>query len=157
MQRITVTLVAFGLDSLPLLLLWWDIFQLRIMLILGHSFIFISLFAGGRHLQMATTTASELVLSTCPKHVLSKLPALSTTADEHTDRCTLGSDAMSFACASKNLEIKCSSICGESSASAGAISSLLCYLLQSNVTKIGDFLWQDILEGYIWCNSCFIL
>lgn len=93
--------------------------------------------------------ASELVLSTCPKRVLSKLPALTTTADEHTDRRTLGSDAMSFACASKNLEIKRSSICGESSASAGAILSLLCHLLQSNVTKIGDFLRRDILEGHI--------
>jgi len=61
---------------------------------------------------MATTTGSGSVLSTCPKGVLSKLPAFPSPADgdacssfKDTARCTLGSNATSFASVSQSLEM----------------------------------------------------
>lgn len=74
-QRFAVTWVAFEWGSELLPLPCWDILQLHPMLRHGHAFIFISLFPGDRHLWTAMATAAELVLSTCPKCVLLKLPA----------------------------------------------------------------------------------
>lgn len=56
-------------------------------------------------MQMATIDVSELVLSICPKHVFSELPAFSSTSDGDTARRNLGSGAISLAFVSKSLEI----------------------------------------------------
>lgn len=98
---------------------------------------------------MAAISVSKLVLSICPKRVLSELPAFSSTAGGDTCRDTairsLGSDATFFASVSKRLEISAQISVGKGhSASSVAILTLLCFLFQSNI-KHWSF-WKDISD-----------